>query len=381
MSEIESENYSSDEEVDHQVNVPESSAELSVRRLDWVDEANLVAHRRYEERQQALRRFREQEEYTNRNCDNSVDEAIQRAVQDGSWTYVMFRYTLGATDPVKCIPQEYFDPVIGSIKTTLDEHIFQLCHVVDRGVCLEDLSSKGANKGKECLMHVHFHYRVAAYDYNYTSNHDHYNNPLLSEHNKTWKEKVNTKVRKAVYAAIRDRDRVNQLCRINSLADLNKRSCLKIKQSDDCIQDYRIVQYTQKFYKHYEARLQKKWMNRFSDRFCFGMNEGDVDRWRDAAGLVWAESLDHHIKLQEKKKDMDVNGWWADIYNHLDQLDEQPTRDKILEEVVNYYVRKCSRGFTAKEIIPRVKVYMANRGIENQHQRCLDELKDAWDRV
>lgn len=205
--------------------------------------------------------------------------------------------------------------------------------------------SKTTRKGELCKLHAHIHIRGKSLD------------PTDKQFS-NFKEEFARAVSIIFHTnkGIAKTNYGNKKCRWTAM-DLKK--CGE--------QPERILYYPQKFYNKYQG-TPYEWCNYISDKYsmsCDGFL--DIYGWREKAGNEWTLSMQHQEKLDEMAKNSDLIGWWAEIYEKLDKI-KDPTIYELIECAVLHYKQKCSRGFSEKEIIERIKTYRLSREQVDHHQ-------------
>lgn len=283
----------------------------------------------------------------------------------GDIDYIMYRYTFNSckgsksdlTDKNKIadISREIYSVVKSKIQTVF--------YVTGASMGIETHSSKGKLKGEICAEHVHIHFKGSFKEL-----------PNVTNYSKKYgniRDEINKKT-SLMMAALTGEEK----------GCFSNKSCIKWGL-DNCIKGDRerasiikddpekIMCYPQKFYKWYSSdKIYNPWTEVNHDT-SFPIS--DVCHWREKAIVIWEESLSKHKARCEIEKNIDLTGWWYNIYEMLDASNETKIEPLSLL-VIQYYKTKCSRQFSMKEIAERLKTYMLSRDfdkIEKVHKEFM----------
>lgn len=299
--------------------------------------------------------------------DSCMEKLINTTnIEFGQTDYIMYRYTFNSQKGCK---SDLTDKVLiakrsNEICDILKKHINKIFCINGLSLGIEEHSSKGKLKGELCAEHIHIHlkgtFKVLTKINNYKKKYDNIKN------------EINSDIKSMMAMALKCEKTL-----------FNSRSCIKIGADACCDRDRKqcikddpecIMSYPQKFYKKYSVEeIYNPW-NKLNDDLSYPLK--DVIQWRNKGIILWESSFSKHKARQLIEENIDLKGWWYDIYNLLDESNCK-NKDDCIKITVQYYKKKCSRGFSEKEIIERLKTYLLSRGLEEE-QKYINKINSLW---
>lgn len=303
-------------------------------------------------KEQATRfyKFAQEQEYARKLREAAEERQFTITQNAADDTYRLLRISFESEQKEANVSDpDIISAIMADIVKLLHDSLPRKIQTIDKlSVGVEAHSSKHTKttrKGELCKLHAHIHIRGKSLDPT---------DSQFTKYKETFAKGVST-----IFVKNKGILKTNYGNKKTSWRNMDLKKCGE--------QPERILYYPQKFYNKYKG-TPHEWCNYINDKYsmsCDGFL--DVYGWREKAGNEWTLSMQHQEKLDEMSKNSDLIGWWQEIYEKMDKI-SNPTIYELIETAVLHYKLKCSRGFSEKEIIERIKTYRLSREQVDHHQ-------------